>query len=146
MRISDQGLELLMEREGKRNEAYRDTRGIWTIGVGHTGPEVHAGLVWTDQQVMDTLRKDLAWVESALDLVTVELQQYQHDALCSFVFNIGYGAFSGSTMLRLINIRAFDAAAQQFDRWHIPPEIIPRRNAEKEQFKGTQFVARIEGA
>ncbi len=42
-----------MAREGKRNEAYLDTAEppVWTIGYGHTGPEVHEGLVWTDEQV-----------------------------------------------------------------------------------------------
>ena len=46
--------QMLRADEGDKNTAYADplTGGApWTIGIGHTGPEVHAGLVWTDAQV-----------------------------------------------------------------------------------------------
>lgn len=146
MNTSDQGLQLICEREGKRNDAYLDTRGIVTIGVGHTGPEVQLGLTWTDEQVMSALGDDLKWAEAAINLgVHVPLEQYQFDALASFIFNVGQGAFQASTLLRLLNDGDHEGAAEQFDRWHIPAEITSRRNAEKAQFMGEQFVARIEG-
>lgn len=145
MKMSDDGLALLMEREGVRHEAYRDSVGVWTIGVGHTGPEVVPGLVWTDEQVAAALHADLAWVEAAINNnVQPDLEQNQFDALASFVFNVGNGAWLNSTMLRLLNEGAsIDTVAAQFDRWHIPASIIPRRNGEREQFKGTAFQARI---
>lgn len=138
MNMSDAGLKLLMLREGKRNTAYKDTKGIWTIGVGHTGPEVLPNLVWSDAQVLDALRKDIAITEKCLDnnVVTV-LGQQQVDALCSFIFNVGINAFRRSTMLRLINKGMLREAALEFDKWHIPPEITSRRNSEKAQFQGT---------
>jgi lysozyme len=133
-----------MEREGVRNEAYRDSVGVWTIGVGHTGPEVHEGLVWTDEQVRQTLAKDLERFEKAVnDAVKVPLDQWQFDALVSFAFNVGVGAFTGSTLVRRINSGEWEAAEHEFDRWHIPAEITSRRNAEREQFKGKSFAARI---
>lgn len=49
--------------EGWERNAYPDplTGGDpWTIGVGHTGPEVHKGLVWTDDQISAALDKDMA--------------------------------------------------------------------------------------
>ena len=142
MRISQQGLDLLIAREGKRNDAYLDSVGVWTVGVGHTGPEVHAGLHWTDEQVTDALRADLDRFEDAInDSVTVGLEQCQFDALASFVFNVGNGAFSSSTMLKKINLGQFELVPAQFDRWHIPPEITRRRNGEREQFAGRHFVA-----
>lgn len=144
MEMSPQGLDLLTQRESKRNEAYQDSKGIWTIGVGHTGPEVHEGLVWTDAQVEEALAKDLAWVESAItNTVRVPIPQYSHDACGSFIFNIGSGAWQSSTVLHRINAGDMDGAASAFDMWHIPPEIISRRNGEREQFKGTRFEARI---
>jgi lysozyme len=144
MKTSDQGLRLIMEREGKRNSAYLDSVGVPTIGVGHTGPEVHMGLTWTDEQVMEALRKDIARFEQAVNSgVRVGLTQNQFDALVSFAFNVGGGAFTGSTMLKRINAGDFEDAAHQFDRWHIPAEITSRRNGEREQFKGTAFEARI---
>jgi lysozyme len=142
MKISDQGLELLIEREGRRNDAYLDIVGVWTIGVGHTGPEVHEGLHWTDAQVEAALRADLDRFEDAInDSVTVGLEPYQFDALVSFSFNVGVGAFKTSTLLRKINLGQIELAELQFNRWHTPPEITRRRNGEREQFAGRHFVA-----
>ena len=49
MQMSQKGLKALEQREGKKLKAYRDTKGIWTIGIGHsalagTGPAVHPGV------------------------------------------------------------------------------------------------------
>lgn len=144
MKISDQGIELLVAREGKRNDAYLDTQNIPTIGVGHTGPEVHLGLHWTDEQVMDAFRKDIERFEAAITrAAVVALVDYQFDALVSFAFNVGTGAATSSTLLKKVNEEKFDEAAAQFDRWHIPPEITSRRNGEREQFKGTAFEPTI---
>jgi len=136
MNTSPKGLEVLGLREGVRHKAYKDTKGILTIGVGHTGPEVVAGLVWTDKQVQDTLRKDVAKCEACINYnVKVALTQNQYDALVSFIFNVGVGAFQRSTMLKKINLKDFVGAAAEFDRWHIPVEITSRRNSERDQFK-----------
>jgi lysozyme len=95
MKMSDQGLALLIEREAKRNEAYLDSVGVPTIGVGHTGPEVHLGLVWTDQQVRTAFAHDLERFERAVNAaVTVPLEQFQFDALVSFSFNCGERALA----------------------------------------------------
>lgn len=146
MKISQQGLDLIVEREGKRNTAYLDTADppVWTIGVGHTGPEVHAGLVWTDAQVMQALRSDIERFEKAInDAVKVPLEQFEFDALVSWAFNVGDGAAKSSTLVKYLNLGNREAAANQFDRWHIPPSITSRRNAEREQFKGERFEARV---
>ena len=40
--------------EGYEHKAYPDPlthAAPWTIGIGHTGPEVHEGLVWNDDQI-----------------------------------------------------------------------------------------------
>jgi len=53
----------LIDLEGWERESYPDplTKGDpWTIGVGHTGPEVHEGLVWTDEQIGKALDEDIA--------------------------------------------------------------------------------------
>lgn len=144
MNTSDQGLQLICEREGKRNEAYLDTRGIVTIGVGHVSPAVKMGDVWTDQQVMDALRADLRWCEAAINDGDPILEQYEFDALVSFTFNVGPHAYANSSLKRLVEGADVVRAAAEFDRWHIPAEITSRRNAEKAQFMGEQFVARIE--
>lgn len=134
MNISDQGLLLIKMREGSRTHAYLDTKGIPTIGVGHTAG-VQMGDCITDEQVLDLLREDIAIVEVAINsLVTVQLTQNQFDALCSFIFNVGVNAFKNSTLLRRLNFQDYMGASQAFDMWHIPPEITSRRNSEKAQF------------
>ena len=57
-------VKMMLEREeGRRHAAYPDplTGGDpWTIGIGHTGPEVHQGTVWSDEQINAALEADLA--------------------------------------------------------------------------------------
>jgi len=134
--LSIDGAYKLIGREGKRNKAYRDTKGIWTIGVGHTGPEVHEGLLWSDTQIMDAFKADVKWAEDAVNSCTHPLNQHQFDALVSFVFNIGAGAWHKSTMKKLLQLGNVAAATDQFDRWRFPPEILGRRMQEKKQFTG----------
>lgn len=56
---SDDGLNLTMTSEALRLVAYRDAVGVWTIGWGHTGPDVYEGIVWTREQAIVALKKDL---------------------------------------------------------------------------------------
>lgn len=134
MKLSKQGLEKLIEREGKRNKVYLDTKGIPTVGVGHTGPDVKMGMVWTDEQVEYALLHDVLWAEEAVLAVNCSLTQNQFDALVSFVFNIGASAFASSTLKKLLDKGDIEGAAKQFDRWVIPKEITKRRMSEKAQF------------
>lgn len=80
--------------EGSKAKAYRDSAGVWTIGVGHTGPEVMPGLVWTPTQVNKALLEDLRTAAARLasvtkDAVIRKLTDHQYGALVSFVFNLG---------------------------------------------------------
>jgi lysozyme len=135
MRISDDGIKRLEVREGKRNKAYKDSKGIWTIGVGHTGPNVYEGLAWTNQQIDDALRDDLATAEQAVNIsVHVPLTQNQYDALVSFVFNVGVKAFKGSSLLKVLNLGLYDMAAAGILSWDKPVEIQGRRHQEHDQF------------
>ena len=137
MKTSQEGLDKLIAREGKRNKAYKDTKGIWTIGVGHTGPDVSPTSVWTDEKVQTTFAKDILWAEDAVNnAVKVHLAQNQFDALVSFVFNVGATDFKNRTLLRVLNLGNYTEAAKQMDRWVIPPEITSRRMSEKAQFLG----------
>jgi len=134
MKMSENGAKILIMREGLKLKAYKDTKGIWTIGIGHTGPEVVEGLVITKEKAHELFRKDVTWAEDAVNLVKVPLTQNQFDALVSFVFNVGAGAWKRSTMLKLLNVGDYVGASKQFDRWVIPIEITSRRMSEKAQF------------
>ena len=134
MKLSQKGIEALAQREGRRNRAYQDTRGIWTIGVGHTGPEVREGLEWTDEQVDSALANDVGWAEAAVNKhVTVPITQNQFDALVSFTFNIGAEGFATSTAVRVLN-SGVNQAANALLLWEHPAELKTRRESERAQF------------
>src|SRR3990167_172587 len=142
MRLSDDGLELIKSHEGLRLEAYPDpgTGGEpWTIGYGSTG-NVQPGDVIDQQEAERLLRDDVTSAEQSVERhVDVALEQYEFDALVSFVFNVGCGNFSASTMLKLINAGNKRAAAAQFGRWNkaagkTMAGLVRRRQAEKELF------------
>lgn len=98
--------------------AYRDSVGVWTIGYGHTGPEVKAGLVWTQMQCEQALDRDLDEAERTVaSLVKVPLNDNQFAALVSFVFNVGVSAFRGSSLLRMLNQNRYDLVPKKLLEW-----------------------------
>lgn len=118
MKTSDDGIALIKNFEGVRLKAYDDGVGVWTIGVGHT-KGVKPGDVATMEQVDQWLREDLADAERDVnDLVKAPITQAQFDALVSFTFNVGGGAFERSTLVRKLNARDYDGAADEFLRWN----------------------------
>ena len=135
MNLSKAGEDALILREGSRRVAYPDVKGIWTIGVGHTGPEVRQGLVWTDQQVRTAFEADVKWaVDTINESVKIPLNQNMFDSLVSFTFNVGKYAFTQSTMLKLLNLGFYKDASNEFDKWNKPAAVVGRRQSEKAQF------------
>lgn len=146
MKTSQRGIDLIKSFEGLRLTAYPDpgTGGDpWTIGYGHT-KGVKPGMKITENWAEELLRDDLAEFEAAVNgLVKVRLCQHQFDALVSLVFNIGPGAFSDSTLLRLLNAGLYDDAALQFVRWNkgggkVLSGLTRRRMAERKLFEDAQ--------
>jgi lysozyme len=144
MRTSALGVQAIAQREGRRLQAYRDTRGILTIGVGHTSaagpPGVVAGMVITAAECDEILARDLAKFEDAVN-ATLEAPIAQHklsqnafDACVSLAFNIGAPGFTGSSVARDIKDDDMQAAADAFLMWEQPPELKGRREGERAQF------------
>lgn len=139
MEFSAQGYDVIKRFEGFSPSPYRDAQG-WSIGYGHF---ILPGenLSWIDQaQADELLRKDAAIAVSAVNqMVKVPLSQNQFDALVSFVYNVGTGAFGSSTLLRLLNAGDYSGAASQFDRWNksqnqVLTALVERRAKERELF------------
>lgn len=136
-RISSRGVDFIKGYEKCVLKAYRDQGGTWTIGWGHTGYGVFAGVAWTQMQADKMLVSDINVAVVAVNQsVTVPLTQAQFDALCSLTYNIGVDAFKNSTILRLMNNKEYIHAAEQFARWNkvkgvISNGLINRRAAEK---------------
>ena len=101
---SDAGLTLTKNFEGCRLSAYADQGGVWTVGYGHTGPGVHAGLTITQDQADTFLISDVAGAVACVNrLVTSSIVQCQFDALVDFTFNLGCACLANSTLLRAVN-------------------------------------------
>lgn len=137
---SDAGLSLTKECEGCRLTAYADQGGVWTVGYGHTGPGVSAGLTITQEQADTFLLSDLAGAVACVNrLVSWPIAQCQFDALVDFTFNLGCASLATSTLLRDVNAGDFAGAGNEFLRWdHIGVTVIPgllsRRQKEAQLF------------
>lgn len=149
MKISDEGVRMLEEREGLRTTAYLDSVGVWTIGIGHTSaagpPTVTEGLTITKDEAYEIFRRDVVQYEEAvLKAVKVEMRQHEFDAYTSLCYNIGPGAFSGSTTVKRLNAADSVGAADAILMWNKPPEIMPRRQGEWTQFGQGNYFARAD--
>jgi lysozyme len=142
VRISPSGVAFIKKSEELRLEAYPDpgTGGEpWTIGWGSTRG-VTQGMVITEDEAEERLKADLQPVELCIEnSVSVPLTQGQHDALCSFVFNLGCVALRNSTLLRKLNAGDDVGAAEEFKRWdHSKGKVLAgltkRRQAESDMF------------
>ena len=138
MKMSTDGLIALIVHEAIVLSRYRDSKGIWTIGVGHTRaagglvPEAFTGLL-TIGEALDLLRSDVANYEAAVNAaVGVPLRQHEFDALVSFHYNTG--AIASATLTATLNGGDYKLAGEQFLNWLKPPEIKRRRQAESTLF------------
>ena len=132
--------ELFKPFETCELEAYLCPAGVWTIGWGHTGPDVHPGLVISQDEADSLLVIDLHKAVEGVDaVIKVDLSPRQAGALISLTYNIGVEAFRDSTLLKLLNIGNYDGAALQFARWNkskgkVLNGLIRRRAAEAKMF------------
>lgn len=157
-------MQAIEREEGRRNRAYKDTAGRWTIGVGHkvlpgemtkyVGAVVsirgqpRGSIVISEAEIDRLFAQDTAIADAAINrIVKAPLTANQRDALRSFVFNVGQGNFQTSTMARLLNQKNYAAAALEFPRWNkeTKPDgtvvenagLLARRLREQAIFRGT---------
>lgn len=140
MNISENGKILIKNFEGLRLKSYRCSANKLTIGYGHTGSDVSENLTITKQHAEKLFDMDIAiHCNNVSKLVTVPLSQNEFDALVSFEFNVGYGNFANSTMLKLLNQNKKKEASEEFTKWIYVKGIkskglVNRRNKEKYYF------------
>ena len=152
--LSKKGAAFIAHFEGFRDKLYNDPVGHCTIGCGHL---VHHGPIngsepeefvrgITRARALELLQQD---AESAAGEVArsvkVKLTQPQVDALISFAFNVGNGAFSSSTLVRLLNEGDYDSVPAQLNRWtkasgRTLPGLVTRRKAEGALFREGKYV------
>lgn len=128
------------------SRAYPDPAGqtvTWSIAWGH---QIRAGDPYDRNSTISRadgdalLRQDVTGAYSCvLENCSVDLTENQAAALISFCYNVGCGAFSSSTLLRLVNSGDFDAAANQFPLWihangAVLDSLVSRRQQEQTLF------------
>ena len=144
MKTSPVGINLITSFEDLRLAAYDDGVGVWTIGYGTTvypnGIGVKRGDSCTKTQAMSFFQYDLRRFEATVNqAVKVVINQNQFDALVSLTYNIGEGAFKGSTLVKELNAGYYKAAADEFPKWNrgggkVMKGLVRRRAAERELF------------
>ena len=135
MKTSNKGLVELVGHEGVCLSKYKDSVGVWTIGIGATRTEISDLAQWpldrniTMQEAFDLLRKGIVKYENAINKsLTRPIAQHQFDALVSWCYNVGVGYARTATVIRLLNQgvegKALHSALMLYSK---PREIIGRR-------------------
>lgn len=138
--ITSKALDLVKHFEGCKLAAYKCPAGVWTIGFGRTAG-VKQGDTCTQMQADLWLKTELSAQERTInEFVTVKISQNQRDALASFIYNVGAGAFKKSTLARKLNNGDYVGAAAEFGKWtkaggKTLPGLISRRAAERALFE-----------
>lgn len=103
--------------EGKSNKSYIDPVGIWTICYGET-KGVRKGDYKTDDECLESLSEELSeHHKGMMKYIKVPLSVKEEAAYLSFTYNLGVGAFSRSTMLKMLNNNDRVGACNQLLRW-----------------------------
>ncbi len=143
MKATMDAIKIIGYYEGFRSEAYLCASNVPTIGFGTT--------VYPDGTVVtlddDPISKEegllllledvnIEYAPSVDELVTSDINQSQFDAMTSFTYNVGAGAFGSSTLLAYNNVDEWQQAADEFDKWiyadgEVLQGLVNRRATEK---------------
>jgi lysozyme len=150
-KTSDKAVHFIASFEGFRSLPYNDPAGHATIGYGHL---LHLGPVTafdkkryphgiSQPAAFKLLRKDIVrYADAVRANVKVKLYQHEFDALVSFAFNVGIGAFRSSTLLRHLNRGDYNSVPKQLQRWvhgRVIPGLVRRRKAEALMFSKGKY-------
>ena len=144
MKLSEAGLNLIKRFEGLSLTPYIGAGGVNAIGYGHTITQSEMYTKISEDAANGLLRLDTEEAEATIGkLIKTTLTQPQHDALCSWTFNFGYGHLRKSTLLKKINAGQHELVPTQLLRWikaGDPPKVllglVRRRLAEGVMYVG----------
>lgn len=142
METSNNCTKLLHHYEGLKLKAYKCPAGVWTIGLGNTryldDKAVKEGDTITLAEAESLMHKTLKKFAQAVSkhMIVPGITQSMFDALVCFTYNVGIGAFEGSTLLRKLKAGKPKAeVAAQFHLWikgggKVLNGLVKRRAAE----------------
>ncbi len=109
MKMSAAGRAALIKREGVRLKAYKDSVGVWTIGVGSTynfdkGRKVKKGDFITKETAVKWLQKEDEQIIQQLNFyIKKPLNPDQSAAIVDYTYNRGIGNLLKTQLDELIN-------------------------------------------
>lgn len=149
MKTSQKGIDLIKHYESLHDgnltktglQPKMDPSEYWTEGYGHLmiylGKPLRGGeneeIVYsiseikTEKQAELVLSQDLEECEYMIHKLNLQLTQYQFDAIVSFSFNVGGGAFKNSTLLKMIKNELWsdnNLIRDEFLKWKYSDRII----------------------
>lgn len=138
LKVSQRGLQEIAAHEGIVSSAYKDSVGVWTVGIGHTKNAGYPNPAkerreFSLDEIMGIFARDIEKFENRVrKAFTRKLTQEQFDAAVSFDFNTG--GIHRASWVRQFNAGNIVLAKKKFMDWRKPSEIIPRRKKERDLF------------
>jgi lysozyme len=147
MKPSEKCYDLIKSSEGLFLKAYLCPAKIPTIGYGSTmysnGEKVHLGDEITLDKANELIKWEVNQKGKVIDAMALKLNQNQFDAVVSFAYNLGVGAFQKSTLCKKIKANPNDITiSNEFAKWNkgggvVLKGLVTRRKAESDLYFST---------
>ena len=146
MKLNNAGYQLICEFEGLRLKPYLCSAKISTIGYGNTYYPNGKRVTLLDEPITKEYAFEIfkviadKFAKRVSEMVKKPLTQNQFNALVSFAYNVGTGAFSTSTLLKKVNANPNDLTIRnEFARWtrangKIVNGLVNRRKKESDVY------------
>lgn len=146
MKASQACIDLIKQFEGFSSKPYLCPAGKATIGYGSTFYEDGKPVTMQDAPISEERAKDIVFTvlyknfePFVNNMVTVQINQNQYDALVDFAYNCGVGNLNTSTLMRKLNAGDKAGAAEEFLCWNkgggkVLAGLTKRREAERALF------------
>ena len=152
MKIDKYGEKLIKKFESCKLTAYKADKSekYYTIGYGHYGADVKKGMKISKETADKLFRNDIKYFETSVNsCLEVKVTQSMFNALVSFTYNVGFGAFKNSTLLKYVNKKQFTKASNEFKKWNkcggkVLNGLVKRRLLEKTEFERQGLAPNIE--
>ena len=143
MKIDKYGEKLIKKFESCKLTAYKVDKAekYYTIGYGHYGADVKKDMKISKEAADKLFRNDIKFFEKSVSsCLKVKVTQSMFNALVSFTYNVGFGAFKSSTLLKNVNKSQFKKASNEFKKWNkcggkVLNGLVKRRMLEKIEFE-----------
>ncbi len=143
MKIDKYGEKLIKQFESCKLTAYKvdNAEKFYTIGYGHYGVDVKKDMIISKETADKLFRNDIKYFETSVNsCLKVKVTQSMFNALVSFTYNVGFGAFKNSTLLKYVNKKQFTKASKEFKKWNkcggkVLNGLVKRRLLEKIEFE-----------